>query len=114
MRFNGQEKRWKLAGDTITPKIIGTDKASVYFHINKADFPGKDLTVSRKHCQISQDPQGFWVLTDLQSRNGTYIMCKPKEQELQDSGERMSMEIKGEMTVLIGDMRLKLCLIPHK
>ncbi len=53
MKFNGIEKRWKLAGDTVSPKIIGTDKAKAYFHINKAEFPGKELTVSRKHCEIS-------------------------------------------------------------
>src|SRR5262245_8247520 len=34
------------------------------------EFPYKD--VSRRHCLVSLDPSGVWVL-DLHSKNGTYV-----------------------------------------
>lgn len=37
------------------------------------DIAVKDINASRNHAQISQDPQGNWVVADLGSTNGTLV-----------------------------------------
>jgi hypothetical protein len=38
-----------------------------------ADIPVRDILLSRKHCKIEPVGPGQWVVTDLGSKNGTYI-----------------------------------------
>jgi FHA domain/Domain of unknown function (DUF1707) len=60
------------------------------FHVGRsseADLVVRDLTVSRLHAQILRTPEGF-VLTDLGSKNGTWL-----------GGRRV-----GQVEVVPGDM----------
>lgn len=38
-----------------------------------ADVPVRDILLSRKHCKLEPSGDGHWVVTDLGSKNGTYI-----------------------------------------
>ena len=40
---------------------------------SKNDIALKDINVSRSHAEIHIDAQGVWILTDLNSTNGTYV-----------------------------------------
>jgi len=36
-----------------------------------------DINASRRHADITKDANGFWVLSDLQSTNGTFVNGRP-------------------------------------
>ncbi|HEV2295793.1 MAG TPA: FHA domain-containing protein [Tepidisphaeraceae bacterium] len=38
-----------------------------------ADIPIRDILLSRKHCKLEPSGDGQWFVTDLGSKNGTYI-----------------------------------------
>ncbi len=50
----------------------------------------RDIMMSRAHCRV--EPQGeTWILTDLQSRNGTFIGHERVEQHLLREGDSLRM-----------------------
>lgn len=49
--------------------ILGRDKS--------CDIRVSDVNVSRRHAQLSQSPDGAWVVTDLNSTNGTLVNGQP-------------------------------------
>eukprot|EP00347_Sterkiella_histriomuscorum_P013573 403364197 len=66
-------------GDKSKPIKIGCQQATVDFHISKDYFPQNDFKISRNHCEIFQDLQGFWCVRDLNSKNGTYLSCQTNQ-----------------------------------
>src|SRR5688572_10743570 len=47
-----------------------------------------DLSVSRRHCEIAREGQGF-KLTDLDSHNGTFVNDVPTKEHLLAHGDRL-------------------------
>eukprot|EP00347_Sterkiella_histriomuscorum_P019415 403341712 len=66
-------------GDKSKPIKIGCQQATVDFHISKDYFPPNDFKISRNHCEIFQDLQGFWCVRDLKSKNGTFLSCQTNQ-----------------------------------
>src|SRR5919106_8833 len=72
-----------------------------------------DASVSRRHCKIEKNEQGF-VLTDLDSLNGTFVNDLPIRTRLLDHGDRVRigdsqflfLTHEGEATSRSSDVRL--------
>ncbi|MEZ6079355.1 MAG: FHA domain-containing protein [Pirellulaceae bacterium] len=68
--------------------------------------PGVDIciehdSISRKHCQFSQNFEGALVIKDLQSMNGTYVNDSRIQQKALTPGE----------TIQIGSLRLEIAFL---
>lgn len=57
-----QRRPYDLAGTTLT---MGRDSA--------CDITVNDINASRRHAELSQNAQGLWMITDLNSTNGTLV-----------------------------------------
>lgn len=67
---NSPKSQWPLAKDQ---NVIGRDTDS--------DIQIDDRQVSRRHAEISLTPEGYYVLRDLGSKNGTFLNGQPVNQE---------------------------------
>jgi pSer/pThr/pTyr-binding forkhead associated (FHA) protein len=63
------------------------------------DLVSRDATVSRRHCRIEPTPEG-WLLTDLNSRNGTFVGHEPVTRHLLREGDQV---VLGSTTLLFSD-----------
>jgi pSer/pThr/pTyr-binding forkhead associated (FHA) protein len=63
------------------------------------DLVSRDTTVSRTHCRIEPSPDG-WRVTDLNSRNGTFVGHDPITQHILHEGDQV---ILGTTTLLFSD-----------
>jgi pSer/pThr/pTyr-binding forkhead associated (FHA) protein len=54
------------------------------------DLVSRDLKVSRRHCRIEPGPDG-WLLTDLQSSNGTRVNGRVRQQSRLRDGDEIQI-----------------------
>lgn len=77
LRLRGQEKSFQLTASQLTPgQVVGRNSAGkdANVQLDLSKFQGEDLGVSRRHANLSFDPQDKTVrLTDMRSANGTYV-----------------------------------------
>ncbi len=96
----GQERVYDITQDEVE---VGRDPAVA--------VPVADRTLSRQHCRIYRGVDG-WRITDLGSRNGTFLNGRPILDELLATGDRveigetrMSVVLSGEgMESLVPDL----------
>lgn len=60
-----QNRPYNLTGTTM---VLGRD--------NGCDIPVKDISASRHHAELTLSPQGLWIISDLNSTNGTIVNGK--------------------------------------
>jgi len=70
------------------------DRRLVIGRAGKCDISIRDPLLSRQHCQIDFDGS-HWVLTDLQSRNGTWIADQRVQSRLLGNGDQIRIGIMG-------------------
>ncbi len=76
-------QRWLIDSDVV---IIGRE-------VGVADLMLPERQVSRRHAKIERTPEGF-VLTDLNSKNGTFLNGKPvKEPRLLQDGDEIQIAL---------------------
>jgi len=63
------------------------------------DLVSRDATVSRRHCRIEPTPDG-WLLTDLNSRNGTLVGHDQVTEHILREGDQV---ILGSTTLLFSE-----------
>jgi len=63
------------------------------------DLVSRDATVSRRHCRIEPTPHG-WLLTDLNSRNGTWIGHDKVTEHVLQEGDQV---VLGGTTLLFSE-----------
>jgi hypothetical protein len=61
-----------ISGPPISPLEVSSVKPVIFGRSGGADIQLTDKTISRKHCRVVR--RGLnWLLTDLESRHGTYL-----------------------------------------
>lgn len=61
----------------------------------RCDITVADDRVSREHLEMRPSPDG-WVVTDLQSRNGTWVDGNPRSRAVVDSGRQLTIRVGDE------------------
>jgi pSer/pThr/pTyr-binding forkhead associated (FHA) protein len=56
----------------------------------QAGIPVEDRTLSRRHCRVYAGPDG-WRVTDLGSRNGTFLNGTPILDDRLSEGDRIEL-----------------------
>ncbi|MDJ0974830.1 MAG: sigma 54-interacting transcriptional regulator [Planctomycetota bacterium] len=74
-----------------------TDKEVVIGRDARVDVPVDDRTLSRRHCRVYAGPDG-WRVTDLGSRNGTFLNGAPILDDRLENGDRIEI---GETKIAI-------------
>ncbi len=77
-----------IRGPRLGGRIDLGDAAVVIGRAVDADFQIDSRSVSRSHCRISADDQGFW-LEDLRSTNATFVNDEPVERHLLTDGDQI-------------------------
>ncbi len=77
---SGKTSRVELAGPEV---IIGRDAT--------CDVTLEDVSTSRRHARIYQDPQGKYRVEDLHSKNGTLLNDRPVSGEPVNDGDRITV-----------------------
>ncbi len=57
------------------------------------DITVDDLNVSRTHAELRREPQGFWLLNDLGSTNGTYVNGTEVSSHILQPGDRITLGV---------------------
>lgn len=58
---------------------------------SSCDIVFSDINVSRTHAEMSLDPLGAWVLTDLDSTNGTFVNGRGTSSQPLRAGDRITI-----------------------
>src|SRR5271155_380041 len=57
-------------------------------------------SISRKHAELAPNASGEWVITDLESRNGTTVNGSPVKQRVLGDGDQIAV---GEVVIRFVD-----------
>src|ERR1700761_5827608 len=81
---------WALTGG---PTFLGRDSS------NQVEV--KDVSVSRKHCSVTEVSRGFFEIADLDSHNGTFVNGSRVTRKIIEHGNRIRVG-QSEYVFLIG------------
>ncbi|MER3395166.1 MAG: hypothetical protein C4318_07835 [Acidimicrobiia bacterium] len=88
------------AGQGVLVVIRGPNQGSRYFLENEVTTVGRhpdsdiqldDVTVSRRHAELSKDPEGYFFIKDAGSLNGTYVNKKRVDQARLSTGDEIQI-----------------------
>lgn len=77
--------------DSVLFRVLEPESALVVGRSETADITVHNFTVSRRHARISSDAMNQVTITDLGSRNGTYVHDRPVLSEVLHPGQRVNV-----------------------
>ena len=80
-----------VKGPSRNERVYNVDGSEVVLGRDPSiDIPVEDRTLSRRHCRIYLGPDG-WRVTDLGSRNGTFLNGNPILDDRLREGDRIEI-----------------------
>lgn len=81
---------------------------------NYIELPDPQKNVSRRHCMLEKDANGYWWVVDNSSANGTYHLRGLIKKDVQQTPEKAVRLIDGDVILILSELSIEGTSVPWR